>query len=453
MARAVDVAVSTDLRKIVAPTAVALALCVASLLSFYAEPRFDALATKVLDNQDFAHGLQSWMAQGEGVFIRNGEPNTLVIPASMRASYAGRVIAQPGQYAHLRITAQTQSVGLNGTAPWHGGSIALLAYDAAGKRTPHWPQRVIQLHADTPWQRVSAIFPVIPNAKHLFLIASASGPSGFFEVRDFEITALAEKPIFKTLRWALLVAWLTLWLWLVRVLLVKARRSPSRVLAFALANMLLVAGLVPQPFLNDTLKLLLFRSQDVIFASQDVFAALVSASDAVSPTPNGAAEPSVSAAAGQSEAGRHAEKDAKERAKSTQGAQDRARQTLKKRTERESTEVTEPRTGKRHVVRQYWVPHWKDLDKAEHIFGFAMLAFFVGLAYRDRRIVTRLITLAVFATSIQTLQLYVVTREADIGDVRADLLGAVLGTVIATLLLFALRRIVPERGENRREVA
>ena len=434
-------------RTILAPVFAAIALCIASLLSFSADLRFDAVDSRVLENLGFEQGAKHWRVRGNTIFVRKGVPHTLVIPASKSIPYAGRLIGNPGQYRYLKVAVQARAVSLSGEQASHGGTVALLAYDAAGKRARYWPQRVLKLKDTEPWQAASAVLPVIPSAKRLFLVVYASGVSGFFEVREIEITALAEKSIFKALRGGLLIGWLALWIWITRALMANKHRSAAKVLAFALANLLLLAGVTPQPHLNDTLRLLLFSSQDVYFAGRDALTTLTAATADDKRSSDGPPEHEVARVDEQRDGGADSGQGATggegTAATATESAQTRRRD----RPANEHRRADKKQVGTARSPREYWVPRWKDLDKTGHIFGFAVLALVVGFAYRQRRVATRLLSLAVVAASIQTLQLYSVTREPDLSDLRADLIGVILGTLIAAVLLRMLRPLMSRAAQ------
>ena len=95
--------------------------------------------------------------------------------------------------------------------------------------------------------------------------------------------------------------------------------------------------------------------------------------------------------------------------------------------------------------RSYWMPQEKDLDKRSHLAGFALLAVLATIAFRRQPAWRVLPAVVMLAASTETLQGFTVMREPDLLDLRADLLGAVLGVAAAWLAGRAWRVLAAPR--------
>ena len=416
-------------------TEVAL-LIAASVAVFDPSVRFITTTEEVLNKLDFRSPTHSWRMRGKPLGLETEDGTVIRILATQVASYVGRVIERPQRFKFLRIRAEVRSQDLEGEKPWHGGTLALLSYGGSARYTTHWPRRVVRLDGTHGWRSVDQFFPVSPVATQLFLVAYAAGSQGHLEFKRLAVTAAAERVPVRYARYALVALWLGLWVWLFKCMIHRAERSPLRLTVFLAANVLLVAGVTPQPYLNDTLKMALFGSQDAFFAAKG---ALVSISRAVLTAkhhPPGTSDPPSDLSAADNAP--HAAPETLAHSKPATGRQvlrhDRTQATT-----RGHQSTRRARSSPTSNEHRYWRPGWDYLDKTEHLAAFTVLALLTGLAYRQVRTLRRLTALAALAASIQTLQLFSVTREPDLADLQADIAGVVLGTLSAGLLLYLYR--------------
>ena len=416
-----------------------------SAILFRPEVRFIYGQEPVLPNLDFSEGAQGWRARGKPSVLETTQSKTAHIPASGDVPYLGRIITEPQRFRFLRVRAQVRSEHLEGTEPWHGGTLSLASYGGGLQYTKHWPRRVIRLQGSNDWETVEQIFPVSPFAEQLFLVAYAAGHRGHFEFKNLAVVEAEERTPVEYARYGLIALWLGLWVWLLKRLLAQRERAPSRLVVFILANLLVVAGVTPQPYLNDVLKVALFRGQDVFFAGKDALVAITKTPQVgnrqIGNRQTGG-EPGITARAAERSKDANTADTPSRSDKAVSGApasESKPRQTspTRKQTGAQEGSPRAPPPGNEH---RYWRPNWDYLDKTEHLAAFAILAFLTGLAYRQHSARRRLTALGMLAASIQTLQLFSITREPDIADLQADLTGAVLGTLVAGALLLALKR-------------
>ena len=75
--------------------------------------------------------------------------------------------------------------------------------------------------------------------------------------------------VFAYLRYILIGGWALVGLGLLYVLFSRSPRDPLRLVTLAGVTIVIFVGLVPQPYLRDSLKTLLFGTQDLVFAGKD----------------------------------------------------------------------------------------------------------------------------------------------------------------------------------------
>ena len=396
------------------PLLAAVALIVVTLAVLGADARFLVRDGPVMPNLDFSEGLRHWIGRGPGVFVRpGGEAPELVIHASERSPppHVLRRVPRPGRFAFLRVTGEVRTAALEtGGETWYGGHLLLIAYQG-NRRVRHWPYEIASLRSDAPWRRVSRIVPVNPDASALVLAAYAAGAAGALSLRRLSVEGLEERKVFRHAGRALIGAWITLWAWASFALLRRAGRTPTRLLAVLAANVVLVVGLAPQPGMEDWLRSLLFRAQDIYFSGRELL------SPAPPGEPLGAAPPS-STSADESEP---------------------------------PAAPSSPARGAPPAAREYWTPPWRDIDKKGHLATFVLLTLVTLLGYRQLPLAPQVAALTAFAASIQTVQGFSDTREGDLADLRADLIG-IAGGACAFALARALwrrrRRGVIESGQS-----
>lgn len=95
-------------------------------------------------------------------------------------------------------------------------------------------------------------------------------------------------------------------------------------------------------------------------------------------------------------------------------------------------------------------PHATWWDKLDHALAFGSLGFVGLIALRRVRWASGWVVagLAALGGGIEILQLYVPSRQADLHDFYADVVGAVIGVVLALALLRLLERRAAARDAD-----
>lgn len=422
---------STQTRLLVRYLLAIMCLSVVTLLLVDNEARFERVSQVLPEGVPFAGG--DWRHSRTGVSRIDAAPPELRLAAQdfSELSYFAMRIPQPHSYEYLRVSAEVRSDGLTGdAAPWHGGSLLLVSFDEKGGRLWFWPAVIARLKGTNAWHRVSQVIPVHADTKVMELIAYTAAQSGTLGLRAVRVDSVKETALFAGVRTILILAWVLAGVWVAYVLSSRQLRSPLRVASLASAAVIVAAGMVPQPHLNDALKRMLYGTQDMLFAAIDSARQIAEGAEhdggadrgAVTATPDAGPTTTGEAVFEETHSG------------FTPG----------------SAAVESPELhvdGDRNHSR-YWAPDWQDLDKKEHLAAFFALGLLAGFAYRQYAPVRVLLSLAVLAGSIQAMQGLSITREPALGDLGYDLAGAALGAGMAYLLAWAGRMIPAQRAST-----
>jgi VanZ family protein len=94
-----------------------------------------------------------------------------------------------------------------------------------------------------------------------------------------------------------------------------------------------------------------------------------------------------------------------------------------------------PPPGTPYFLFAPWPPRWVRYDIVTNLVAYVPFGFFVALGLRDRRPVARLATTvgagALLSVSMETLQMFLPTRDASVADLLSNASGVALGGAVA----------------------
>ena len=327
------------------------------------DARYKTLEDTIVEEFDFSQGTEHWSQSSAGVSWVDREPPEFVLNGNGldNMAYVARVIPPPEEHRFIAVSVELQTDSLlPGKRPQHGGRVLLMSFDDQQRYLWYWPANVAQLAGTNDWDRYSAVIPVHPDSGALQLVAYAVAESGQFRLRNLRIGGAEEVGLFTYLRYALVGGWVLTGLGLLYVLFSRPLRNPLRLVTLAVATVSIIAGLVPQPYLKDSLKTLLIGTQDIVFAGKDVVEQLANGAKS-----GDGRERRVAQTASEADIGNiH---------------QDMERQSAN------SSMANPPSEGDIDPGlsrSRYWTPSWQNLDKKAHLISFTLLGLLAGLAYR-----------------------------------------------------------------------
>ncbi len=414
--------------------AFALLLSAVTVAVTAAPGRYRTTGPMVLDNLDFARGLDGWLAVGGGVQLARGETPTLMLRAAPeRVRYVARSFPPPrdGSPA-MRVRVWVSARKLTaGPEPGQDAGVLIMGVDKRGRQMWWWPRTVARVGGDQPWREHALVVPLSPDIRTFWLLAYTAAASGTLWVRDIRIDAVAQRGVFTAADLLLVLAWAGCALWVAVAIVRAGWRSPLRLASLAMAGVIVGFGVAPQPLARDTLVSVFFGVQDFLQDRAE------QAADWLQPEAPAAAHPPGGAASRRTDgapengAGSPGGGSAADGSRSSESAADGARAA--------DTALPRPLPGAR-PQRSYWQPPFLRSDKNLHVLGFGAFALVTVLAWRQHRLAVAVCALATVSVALQALQALTVTREADLVDLAHDLLGIGLGWLAGWILLAALRQ-------------
>jgi len=235
---------------------VILLLCSASLAAFTSSARYETDRSEILPNQSWDSRVSHWQRTRHGVdLIRTDSIPTVVLTVGggQRFAVLSQRIADPRRFKHIRIRVEAKLEDvLLGAEGWQQAGVMLRSFDRAGQRLWYWPYEVFASTGTSDWRRYDAVIPVGAEVAAMRLFLYHAGISGKLSLRALEIDAVSEAGWFKTTRLALIVLWCLAGAWvLVPLIFWRVRDLKGRV-CLLLGIAILVAGLTPQPYFRDS---------------------------------------------------------------------------------------------------------------------------------------------------------------------------------------------------------
>jgi len=235
-------------------------------------------------------------------------------------------------------------------------------------------------------------------------------------VRGLTVEAVVERTVFTVLRYLLCVGWGCTWLWIVLGLWSFRPLHVAKLLTVSSASLLIVAGLIPQPHLNDGMKAVWFGAQDLWYTVLPETTTV-----AVAPSPDSSGSTSAQESPPPVSDGSSSD---------TSGVSRPSGQDVASETAGEASPATPDLRRLTPAKRAYWKPDVDDLDKWEHLTTFLLLAMLASFAYRRHSALKTIAALILFAVCVQVLQSLSITRDADGADLGFDLLGLAIGCLV-----------------------
>lgn len=195
-----------------------------------------------------------WQASAWGVesIRRDGRDNfevRLRADAAGRVPFLRKVIQIPHGADGIRIRAAVRAEGIvAGLQQWQDGRLQIATYTRSEGLLTHWPGRIAQVSSTRAWHPYGRVIPAPPEPAIMIAVIYNGASAGTLYVRDIEIEAVKERPLYRVLFWVLIGAWgciaiATAWL------LLRLTPSIPRLLPlFGVVVVALASVLTPQPF-------------------------------------------------------------------------------------------------------------------------------------------------------------------------------------------------------------
>lgn len=399
----------------------AVALLSAATLGFFAsDARFVASAPRIAPDFSFSGGLARWPQTPGAVFFDSRTGTVAIVPiAPGRAGALARDIAAPQRFRYVRVALDARVEGVApGKESWQRAGVSLRAVLPGPRFDPYWPAAVLALDGTTRWRHYEAVIPVHAEAARLRLLLYNAGLSGRLFLRDLAVEAVAERPLAKAARWALIGLWVALGLWAAAPALALGFRRPAGRAMIATGAAILVLVLTPQPELANAIKGL----------SGDADRAIAWVAGERTRAPAAVAE---TARATQAQASPPARAEAAARAPAPKAGE-------------KSGAGPGPVMESVRAIANLRLPGGLGPQDVGHFLAFAAFGFFAFAAFPELGRRTLLVYLLVAAGASEVIQSFLVTRTTQITDAALNAGGLLLGA-----LAFALWRRARRAAEPR----
>lgn len=381
------------------------------------DDRFVASAPRIAPDLAFTAGLAGWPRTPGAVFF---EPRTGVVaitPTALgRAGVLMREIAAPQRFRYVRVALEARVDGVApGAESWQRAGVSLRAVLPGPRFDPYWPSAVLALDGTTPWRRYEAVIPVHAKAARLRLLLYNAGLSGRLLLRGLAVEAVAERPLAKAARWALVGLWIAIGLWAAAPALARASRRPAGRAMIATGAAILILVLTPQPELANAIKGLSGGADRAIaWAAGEIPAAPTAASETARPNAARTQAPRGSTAAPSAAGSSPASASAGRPEGAARGSG--------------------PVTGGVRALANLRLGGLGPQDIG-HFLAFAVFAFLAFAAFPEIGRGPLLVYLLVAAGASEVIQSFLVTRTTQVADAALNAGGLLLGA-----LAFALWR-------------
>jgi len=202
--------------------AVFLGLCAASLLlagvTFVVwQSRFERVGAP--QNDSFADGSAGWKVTGEGVTFEKAEGRSTTVKLTRMPGRPAPIVTRAldaGSQGYVWIRCEFACHDLRaGTIGWQLGRVICYGTDEAGRGMYSREHYALEAEGTQPWQKNEVVFELDPRMKHVWIALQNLGNAGVFEMRDFDVAYVRNRP---ALNWQVPLLILGWGIWLVALM-------------------------------------------------------------------------------------------------------------------------------------------------------------------------------------------------------------------------------------------
>lgn len=386
---------------------------------------------------DYLQNPRAWqLSRGVGIAPEQGGP-VARLEAGGRFSFLGRVVRPEPGVAYTRFSLDTKTEGLQGRPRDNRAAVVrATSFDQERRRIRYWPHEMLDGAArDRDWTPVSLVVPWSPEIGMMRLEIANIGKGGVLKVRRISIEPLVDAVWYPAARAGLIAGWIALTGLAVMLVLRRLRPWGFGLPVAATGVSLMIAAVLPQPvfdYLANPFEQPLIAA---VRASSQILPPRTRPSEAEPPAPPAAPVPQPAPAtpppAGEAPAPRPPvvtePPAAVPPAPGMTGA--------------EAMEMARDGASRlRRLVE----------GNTLHAAGFAVLAV-LSIGFGRLSFLRVALAIAAVAAATEVVQLFTITRDADLNDIAVDATGALAGLLAGLLLrrLFAGIRNSGRLGPRR----
>ncbi|MCB1755695.1 MAG: VanZ family protein [Gammaproteobacteria bacterium] len=193
------------------PTLIAIAsiaaLCLITLLTLTAYPKYKIIGPELLVNHDFSEQFTGWEKQGDPDNFRSTED---FIELSQDAAWQNTQLIQrltpSGAPSSYLLSGELAVEGLiAGEKPWQRGGLLLLRLNENGERIAS--DDVTSLDGDLTWARHQAFIDIPPATAGVAVAARILEATGSLRIKSLSLLPAEQQAWFETIRYGFIVIW------------------------------------------------------------------------------------------------------------------------------------------------------------------------------------------------------------------------------------------------------
>jgi|GEM_PF-4735225 len=376
-------------------------LALFTLLGMHQIDRFENTGPDLVRNGDFSAGLDEWRYRqvhggsievaADGLYLRT--------PSPAATARIGQQISAAADEQHYRLVAESSSGRIEaGERAWMDGRITLLTCNNPQRSGCRW--HTIHLASDQKQQRSELIFRIPAGDNHLYLEAGLIRSGGELQLHALHLYPVRVTPAGEAIWLFGTAAWLLFLGWTARMVLRHQHLTLPHLMVWLSALTILLGAAMPA----DN------KQQIEAWLSGEEPPAIGEHLSAAPKQPQAPAAATAAAPAAPSI-------------------------------------VAAPGTPPNEAPTRFSLPT-QNLAKYGHFALFALLSFWVLIAFRRHRKRGLIMRLLLFATITELLQFYAIGRTPTLLDVAIDGAGIAFGLIVALPLLARLPRHTATHGHG-----
>ncbi len=210
--------------------------------------RYEIIGDNLLQNPQFHDDFLGWQVQGRDSVAAQEGILTLSNPVKNDSSpvSAMQTMAVPPGQRLLFLSCEARATDVvPGAKRWETARVVLVPLTSEGQARHDVPHMLASLYGTTPWAKFERVFRVPEENATVSVVVQLLNASGTLEVRSISLRSAIENPANTKWRYALMLAWLIVGLWIVWPLLRTAHRHIGRTGVLVIGSILLVGVLMP----------------------------------------------------------------------------------------------------------------------------------------------------------------------------------------------------------------
>lgn len=231
-----------------------IVLCLATIGFFHMGNRYKTVEQGILANLDFKQSGRHWIGSSRGITLTPGPaPSLRLNNEGRQQTLITQVIFRPDRYENIHVAADIKLDDVvAGNTWWRQAGIILFGLDKKGARMTYWPSEIALLSGSSAWHRYEAIIPTSAAMRRLQLFVFNGSASGIMDMRNLQIDAVEEVSWSRAAKPTLIALWLIIGFWILIPLSIRNHKNFPACLSIIAFLVMITGALAPQPFLSET---------------------------------------------------------------------------------------------------------------------------------------------------------------------------------------------------------